>query len=376
MEIKTLVWSNDNWFCNKENIIVDADLILLYGNRDLLENESVYNKLRATTKGVIVSNSTSGHLINDEIFDSGAVATAIKFNKTKIKTAIFNIDKFNNGASLGKAIYKELENEHLSYIYIISDGQIVNGSNLVDGLKTNLKNEVLITGGLAGDGARFEKTLVGLDTPPQTGNVVAVGFYGNSLKIGYGSNGGWSSFGPDRVVTKSNQNVLYELDGRSALSLYKEYLGDFVKDLPASALYFPLCLSLSSGESVVRTILSINEEEQSMTFAGNIPEGRRARLMKSHLHKLIGGAEVAVNDSLTKFEDEKPELAIVVSCVGRKIIMKHNVEEEIEALRHELGDNCTIAGYYAYGEIAPNSNTRKKCELHNQTITLTTLSEI
>lgn len=377
MDINTLIWENENWLCKEQQLLTEADLILLYGKRDLLENPIVYNKLRTLTKGaIIVSNSTSGHIINDEVLDEGAVATAIKFKKTKIKSAIFNIENFENDIALGKAIYKELANNDLSYLYIISDGQLINGSNLVNGLKRNLDGNTLITGGLAGDGAQFEKTLVGLNEAPQSGNVVAVGFYGNSLKVGYGSNGGWSSFGPDRVITKSNQNVLYELDGKSALALYKEYLGNFAKKLPASALYFPLNLSLPTGESLVRTILSINEEDQSMTFAGNMPEGMKARLMKSHLHKLINGAEIAVDNSLVNFEKEKPNLAIVVSCVGRKIIMKQNVDEEIEVLRHSLGDNCTITGYYAYGEIAPKSTTKKECELHNQTITLTTLSEI
>lgn len=377
MDINTLIWENENWLCKEQQLLTEADLILLYGKRDLLENPTVYNKLRTLTKGaIIVSNSTSGHIINDEVLDEGAVATAIKFKKTKIKSAIFNIENFENDIALGKAIYKELANNDLSYLYIISDGQLINGSNLVNGLKRNLDGNTLITGGLAGDGAQFEKTLVGLNEAPQSGNVVAVGFYGNSLKVGYGSNGGWSSFGPDRVITKSNQNVLYELDGKSALALYKEYLGNFAKKLPASALYFPLNLSLPTGESLVRTILSINEEDQSMTFAGNMPEEMKARLMKSHLHKLINGAEIAVDNSLVNFEKEKPNLAIVVSCVGRKIIMKQNVDEEIEVLRHSLGDNCTITGYYAYGEIAPKSTTKKECELHNQTITLTTLSEI
>lgn len=375
MIIKTLIWDNNKWISNKQDEKIDADLVLLVGNRYLLEDETVFNKLRALTNGAIVSNSTSGHIVGDEVFDEGAVATVIKFAQTKIKPVVFNCADFENELTLGTRIYNSLADENLNYIYLVSDGQFINGSNLVSGLKTNLNKNVLITGGLAGDGDRFEKTLVGLDEVPKPGNVVAVGFYGERLKVGYGSNGGWSSFGPDRVITKSNQNVLYELDGQSALSLYKEYLGDFAKDLPASALHFPLNVKLESGETVVRTILSINEEEESMTFAGNMPEGRQARLMKSHLHKLINGGEVAVESSLKNFGTEKPTLAIIVSCVGRKIIMKHNVEEEIEVVRHQLGDNCVISGYYAYGEITPKS-VINNCELHNQTITITTFSEI
>ena len=69
--------------------------------------------------------------------------------------------------------------------------------------------------------------------------------------------------------------MLYELDGRPALALYKEYLGDRASGLPATALLFPLAVrsDRSATRRTVRTILGIDEEQQSMTFAGDVPEG-------------------------------------------------------------------------------------------------------
>ena len=198
--------------------------------------------------------------------------------------------------------------------------------------------------------------------------------------MGYGSLGGWDSFGPDRRVTRSAKNVLYELDDQSALELYKKYLGEHAEGLPSTGLLFPLSLrdtdsDTDSEHRVVRTILSINEEDQSMTFAGNVPEGSYVRLMKANFERLIDGANDAAVDSYQKIGSISPEFALLISCVGRKLVLKERIEEEVESVRDVLGEKTTLAGFYSYGEISPVLPS-SKCELHNQTMTITTMSEV
>ena len=210
---------------------------------------------------------------------------------------------------------------------------------------------------------------------PSEGNIVAVGFYGERLKVGYGSVGGWDSFGPERIITKSKNNVLYELDGQSALAIYKRYLGKKAEGLPSTALLFPLSIRLNDGEkSLVRTILAINEEEQSMTFAGDMPEGARARLMKANFDKLIDGAYDAANSGLSPLDSQEAELALLISCVGRKLVLDQRVEEEVEGVAEVVGNKAAITGFYSYGELAPFAGYQN-CELHNQTMTVTLLGE-
>jgi len=251
----------------------------------------------------------------------------------------------------------------------------VNGSELAKGLNSRLPQEIAVTGGLAGDGTRFERTLVGLDVPPAEGGVVAIGFYGDSLRVGFGSEGGWFPFGPEREITRAEGNVLYELDGQSALSLYKNYLGDEADGLPGSALRFPLCIATGGDRPLVRTILSIDEDAQSMTFAGDMPIGARARLMHATYDALVGGANTAADDSVRIGSIAAPDLAVCVSCVGRKIVMGQRTDEEIEAIRECVGDGAVVTGFYSYGELAPFAGFRQ-CELHNQTMTITLLKEV
>jgi len=262
------------------------------------------------------------------------------------------------------------------HVFVLSDGLRVNGSELVRGLSQHLPLGVTITGGLAGDGDRFQQTQVMWNGRLQSGKVVAVGLYGDRLKVGYGSFGGWEPFGPKRQITKSDGNVLYELDGEPALTLYKRYLGDHAANLPASGLLFPLSLQVESDDRyLVRTILAVHEAEQSLTFAGDVPEGTTAQLMKASFDRLVDGAMQAASISLQPLAGTAPELAILISCVGRKLLLNQRIEEEVEGVQVVLGDRTPLTGFYSYGEISPFA-PGASCELHNQTMTITTLVEV
>ena len=265
--------------------------------------------------------------------------------------------------------------DDLKHVFVLSEGLNINGSELVRGLTENLPLGTTLTGGLSGDGDRFNETYVFLNNEPTRNVVGAVGFYGNKLQVGYGSFGGWDPFGPERLITRSKGNILYELDGKSALALYKQYLGEHAKGLPATGLLFPLSLKMKkASRPVVRTLLSVNEEDQSMTFAGNMPENAYARLMKANFERIIDGAVEAARTSAETIGPFSPELAILISCVGRKLILKQRIEEEVEGVRDILGKDATFTGFYSYGEISPFAKGGK-CKLHNQTMTITALSE-
>lgn len=354
----------------------EADLVLVFAGRKELERMS-YDKLKtyfpaATT----VCVSTAGEIMQDNVYDGAVCITAIHFEKTKVGTSLINIKNHRDSIDAGKVLIQQLTNKGLKHVIVFADGGLVNGSDLVKGMNQVLAAGVTISGGLAGDGARFEKTLVGLDSAAAPGNIVAIGLYGDALEVGYGSVGGWGSFGPERRVTRSSANILYELDGKSALGLYKQYLGELAEQLPGSALLFPLSISVEEhGQPLVRTILSIDEEKQSMTFAGNIPEGSYARLMRGNFDKLIDAAGEAAEACFAVPHIVRPELALLVSCVGRKIVLAQRIDEEIERVRTVLGPDAVLTGFYSYGEISPLGLV-PGCELHNQTMTITTFREL
>jgi len=353
-----------------------ADLVLLFGSTAAFkERASIASLQQAYPKALILGCTTAGEICGTQVTDDTLVATAVDFEATEIKGACIKMSDVPNSFEAGKRLAESLDKTGLVHVFVLSDGLQVNGSELVSGLTKCLPPDVIVTGGLSGDGARFQETLVMCCGAPEPGTVAAVGLYGDRLKVGYGSLGGWDSFGPERLVTKARGNVLYELDGKPALDLYKQYLGDHARGLPASGLLFPLSLRTAEGERpVVRTILSVNETDRSMTFAGDIPVGSYCRLMKANFERLIDGAAGAARACHQGLETSSPDLAVLISCVGRKLVLKQRIEEEVEGVRDVLGEHAVLTGFYSYGEISPFTRSAK-CELHNQTMTITTFSE-
>jgi hypothetical protein len=352
-----------------------ANLVLAFGERTFLEKATPYQKLKKLyPTATIVICSTSGQISNTNLVENNLVATAIAFEKTTIKFTEIDILSNPDIQVLGNTIKENLLSDDLKSILILSEGSYINGTELINELILQTKEAVPIFGGLAGDEYNFEKTIVGLNKDASPGKIVAIGFYGDNIHFGFGSEGGWSDFGPEREVTHSDKNVLYKIGDRFALDLYKEYLGKYADELPGSSLYFPLSMKENSNsEPIVRTILSIDEVNKSMTFAGNIPVGSSVRLMKGNFDKLIDASYNAAA-LIHKKQCKNPELALLVSCVGRKIVLGNRIEEEIDVIKEVFDDKMLICGFYSYGEISPTLDN-VSCELHNQTMTITTMYE-
>lgn len=376
MKIVQAIKRKNNPFEFNDTAQLIKPLVLVFGNRFLLENGTIYEEVRELfPDGHLVFGSTSGEIIGDTVMEGSVVLTAIEFEKSGFLVRSKNLKEYqNNEAALGQAIMNEFPKEGLRHIYIISEGSSVNGSALITGLETGKDIGVSLSGGLCGDDDRFERTLASYNEPPKEGEIVGIGFYGETLEVTSANYGGWTPFGPERIITRSKGNLLFELDGKPALDLYKKYLGKKAKDLPKSALLYPLSVKTSeNAEPIVRTILNIDEKENTMTLAGDVPKGSKVQLMMSSVDDIANGANeagrLAMKDRL-----KSPELALLVSCIGRKLVMDQRTEEEIEEVKSVIGGDAHIGGFYSYGELAPFSQNNS-CKLHNQTMTLTLFSE-
>ncbi len=351
-------------------------LIIMFGDSNLDSMPAITQWVCHNHPGaMVIGCSTYGEIVGQEIHDETVTVTVVEFAKTTIQLASTHIQSSIDSYSAGETLSRKLLTPDLRGIFVLSDGLTVNGSELAQGLNAVLPDHVVVTGGLAGDGSRFQRTWVIQDGQPQSGYVTAVGFYGEAVRIGHGSKGGWDMLGLERRVTRSERNVLFELDGKPALELYKQYLGDRTAELPASCLFFPLAIRTeeSPDHTLVRTILAIDEEQQSMTFAGDIPQNAMAQLMRANFDRLVEGASQAASLTHTEGQESCPLLAIAISCVGRRLVLGERTEEEIEATLDILPQGTTQIGFYSYGELSPYADGR--CELHNQTMTLTTISE-
>lgn len=352
-----------------------AQLVLLFGSGALLRRSDPMDALRAAfPTATCVGCSTAGEVAGTAVLDDSLVATAVQFERCTVQSVVVPVEAGSDGAEAARRVAQALVRPGLRHVLALCDGLLVNGSAFAHALRAALPADVCATGGLAADGDRFNETLVCHDGAARPALVVAVGFYGEALRVGYGSLGGWDSFGPARRVTRSSGKVLFELDGESALALYKTYLGEHSRGLPGSALHFPLLLEdADGGPGLVRAVLAVDETAGSLTFAGDIPEGAQARLMKANFDRLIDGASGAAGASMRRLNGTEAGLALLVSCVARRLVLRQRIEEELEAVREVL-PHAALAGFYSYGELCPQGSVGS-CELHNQTMTITTFAE-
>lgn len=351
-------------------------LVLVFAAAEYIDRPGALTALcNAYPTSKLIGCSTAGEIAGPLVNDASLSVAVIHFEHSSIAVVSAEIKQVAASFAAGEALAKQLFREELCGVFVLSDGLNVNGSELVKGLNSVLPANVVVTGGLAADGDRFQRTWVMRNRRPECGAITAVGFYGDRLHITHGSRGGWDAFGPERRVTRSEGNVLYELDGKPALELYKEYLGERASGLPATALLFPLSIrpDTSDTHQLVRTILAVNETNQSMTFAGDIPVGYMAQLMRANFDRLVSGASLAADQAAQNAATTGPVLAVSISCVGRRLVLGERTEEETEITLEHLPVRAKQVGFYSYGEISPCATG--SCDLHNQTMTLTTISE-
>lgn len=356
-------------------------LVLVFGGADRLAAPGLAPALAAAFPGAVLAGcSTAGEITADGLNETGYVVTAARFEgATTVRAISASVDTLAGSEACGAALGRGLAAADLAGVLVFGCGLDINGSALIEGLAGQIGAAVPVSGGLAGDGGAFRQTwTLGPDGVADR-QVVAVGFYGAGIRFGHGSFGGWEPFGPTRKITRARGNILYELDGAPALEIYKRYLGAYAAELPASGLLYPLEMLNENHSSVglIRTILGIDEAAGSLILAGSVDETGYLRLMHASTGALISGAEKAAQASVERLTPDAVRgrgLALLVSCVGRKLVMGDQVDDEILAVADQVGAGFAVTGFYSYGEICPMAGM-KECKLHNQTMTVTLLTE-
>lgn len=352
-----------------------STLVLVFGPTDRLSNSNLLPQIaKSFPKAKIVGCSTSSPITRDGSFDNFITVTAILFESSTLRVQHSTIDDKNNSLSVGTAIGKALQAEDLRHIIVLSNGLKVNGSDLLRGIQQIIGNAIAISGGLASDGPRLQKTLIINGEQAEENGVVGIGLYGKNLRVSTALGCGWVPFGNHRTITRSEGNVVYEIDGTRALDVYSNYLGDEAKKLPSSGLIYPLAICTGHEEEVylIRSIQAIDRDQGSVTFAGNVPQGCTVRLMHAQYHQLADGARQSVQQVAAT--NPSPTLAILISSFGRKVLMGRSGDLEIETAAEGFANMPVFTGFYSYGEIGRFGKSAAS-ELLNQTIGITAISE-
>ncbi len=361
-------------FTDGADIPTKPDIVFYFVDKKVHSKIDAHSILRDRfPDSVLFGCSTSGPVLGDDIYTDTFTGLAVSFEKTKIRTAQISCHSQHESYDAGKKLVEQLLGDDLAHVFVITDGMSVHGTNFLNGANEMLPDGVGITGGMASDGFEFKETLCGIDRPIETGQICAIGLYGHSLRVGCAAEGGWDTFGLERVVTRSDGNILYELDGKPALDLYKEYLGEDADKLPGAGLLFPLSIRKDRNSGyIVRTIDIVDEEAKSLRFTGDIPQGYIAQFMKGNFGNLVVGAGLAAEKAKGQ-NNQVAGFALVVSCLGRQLLMGSQISDELQAVCDKLGSHIPVTGFYSNGEYSYKE--AYTCVLHNQTMTMTLLQE-
>jgi hypothetical protein len=379
VKIDSLLWGSESgWEFKSRNIDQpeDSDIVFVFGSaKEMVDNLYFADLRKIYPNAIFVGGSSAGTIYHTDLIDMGVVASAISLEKSRVQLAVEPLHNIEESFQIGQKLFDTLYSDELKHIVVLSDTININGSKFVEGLNSGSQGKIPISGGiLAEETMTFDHAYVIADAPAEKLLAVGIGFYGD-IESFYGSDSGWDEFGAERVITKSTGNRVYEIDGEPALDLYKKYLGDLADGLPASGLRFPLNIwEDENSPPVIRTLAVIDEDDRSLTFVGDVPEGSKAKLMKTNIDGLIDGSESAIE--MSGFSPtQKSGYCLAVSCIGRRLVLDQLTEEELYVIDEHVGDDIEITGFYSYGEIAPFSKELKSCRFHNQTMTLTVLQE-
>lgn len=359
-----------------ENLDVDNQILFLFTSSENIRQNDIYSMVKKHLPEVtLIGCSTYGEI--GETFEEGMVSfLAIQFEKTPFKCATFPIDSIDHSYNAGKELAEKVNEDDLTAVFVLIPGLGINGSQFTNGVRDALPEGIAISGGMASDGTNFKETYTLLNGEISPCNAVILALYGSNVKVHTASRGGWRPFGPERRVTRSKDNMLYEIDGEPALDLYKKYIGDKVSNLPAGGLLYPFAIVDDENRDnvgIVRSVLDIDEENKGLFLCGDVDVGQRICLMYANTEDLVAGAREAAKHVAVEGEMSDGDAVICVSCFGRRVLMGDDTEDEIDVIK-DVFKGQAISGFYSYGEICPFVNTGR-AELHNQTMTITHIHE-
>jgi hypothetical protein len=323
----------------------------------------------------IVGCSSDGEISSDGLSSGSVVLGGIASDQVEFTTAVAR-DLSHRQTAAGTDLAAQLA-PGTSYVQLFSDGLTGDGCALLAGMASELGDLIPIAGGTAGDSGRFEQTWQFAGNQVLTDAAVAIGFSGD-FHLGTGIRSGWSPIGLPKKVTRASGNTLYELNGEPALRVFERFLGRHAEKLPSIGVEYPLGLLGTWGDVgeqdyfLLRATMSVNREDGSITFAGEVPEGAMVSLTCGDTASILEASQKAASLALADLGDHSPALIFCYSCMARKIVLGRRTHEEIDRIRTAIGPEVPILGFYSYGEYC-----RIRCGspsyLHNETATVSVI---
>jgi len=212
--------------------------------------------------------------------------------------------------------------------------------------------EAFLVGGLTASRGKQGQIADGLTE----GGVSGVLFAGD-VGVTTGLSQGCSPVGDIHEVTKAEDNILFELDGRPALDVFKDDIGDVLaRNLERVGGYIHAALPVSGddgGDYLVRNVVGIDPDNKLVAIGERISAGDRVMFVRRDGPSAMEDLDRMLAD-VTSRATGTPRAALYYSCVARGPNLFGPDSEELKAVQDALGENVPVIGFFANGEISNN----------------------
>ncbi len=321
----------------------------------------------------LFGGSSCGELLFDNqhelISEDGATFSLTNLNPSYFKSIAYNRDEltsFDFGKKIGSYVLNAFDKPS---VVVVGSGLSLDGQALVEGVQDAAGKDLVMFGGLAGDDAKFEQTFSFNETELLDSGAVVLALDAEHISITGLATSGWAGLGADLTVTKSEGNIVYEIDKEPALEVYKKYLSVNDEDLPAIGIEYPLMIKRDDDTTALRAVVGIDKEKQSLLFAGSVPQGSTVTFSSSLGFDVVETTKKHVEEFYQSHTEA--DLFILFSCMARHLALGPLIAEEIKLASDKW--KAPVLGFFTYGEIGTNVNL--SCDFYNQTFTLLLLKE-
>lgn len=307
----------------------------------------------------IIGSSTSGEILEGSVVDDKIILSFSIFDQTDLFSFYSSDLDFESGQ---KWAQKGLE-LGASCVILFADTLLGQPQYFLDGF-SKAAPEMIVAGGNAGDNNRFEQSFLINDTQVYNSGIVGCFLVNADLTVHQDHFLSWTPLGPEMMVTSCDKDVIYELDDKPVIEVYKYFLGDeIVHNLLSSIMGFPLMV-YRNGMAIGRSTVALTED-LGVVYAGTFEKGDKVQFGIGDLNTIFD----ETSNKMESFVDKVPvEAVFIYSCTARRSFLKENVEPEVLA----LSQLAPTSGFFTYGEFYHH----KDCDqLLNITTTFLLLSE-
>jgi len=334
---------------------------------DLAEYVKIFNRHDIKLFGA----SSAGEFINEDHTEESIVVLLLDMDPTAFMVYHQEAD-FSTSFSAGHKLAEFGLNKFKNPIFLVTFSMTVNGEGVIAGVHDLIPRE-RIFGGMAGDDFAMKATYSFTNDRISPSSLTGLILDGDKIQVDGVAFCGWEPIGGKNRITRSKDNVVYEINEQPAMEVVKQVFGEFYEtldnhDVLMGAAQYPFQM-IKDGKYVLRAALYSNEEDGSLFLAGPVEEGQEFRF------SVAPGFEV-IEDTVNKFKEyannkPKPEALILFSCKARHMSLGPLVEDELAGI-HEIWGKDMI-GFFTYGEIG--MDTDGKTNFYNETCSLVMISE-